>query len=323
MKQPTQLQQLLERTKLLYPDIEPKKLFSHNHPTTFRVNRLRTTKYTVVSALSAAGYEIEPVSWYEDAFIMKNKSLRELTDTDIYRRGELYVQSLSSMIPPLVLAPKANDKILDLCAAPGSKTSQMAAIMKNTGEILANDNSRIRIYKLDANLKLLGVTNTMTHFGVGQTLWQQYPEYFDRTLVDVPCSMEGRIQLSDEKTYKDWSLKKIRELSERQRWLLRGGVSATKPGGVIVYSTCTLSPEENEGVIDWILKKEKGCLEVESISLGCTTRAGVTIWNGKAYAPDVVSTVRILPIETMEGFFVAKLRKTKSNIMSNKSIDRS
>lgn len=315
------LHDLLERTQHIYPHVQARQLFSFTRPTTFRINRLKATKENVITQLHIEGFVVEPVAWYHDAYILMNKSLRELTESEVYKRGEIYVQSLSSMIPPLVLDPKRDEKILDLCAAPGSKTSEIASLIGNTGEILANDNSRIRIYKLKANLTLLGATNTKVHFGVGQTLWQEYPEYFDRTLVDVPCSMEGRISTDDEKTYKDWSVKKIKELSERQRWLLRGAISATKPNGIVIYSTCTLAPEENEGVIDWILKKEKGALVVDNISLSLQTYPGITSWKEKTYLPDVAKTIRILPSETMEGFFIAKLRKIQSNVIRHNTID--
>jgi 16S rRNA (cytosine1407-C5)-methyltransferase len=232
-----------------------------------------------------------------------------------YTDGWLYVQSLSSMVPPLVLQPQPGERILDLTAAPGSKTTQMATLMENQGEILANDTSLVRLFKLQANLNTQGVTNTTTRRSSGQDLWQAFPEYFDRTLVDVPCSMEGRFLCSVPKTYENWSPKKNKELVLRQRALLRSAVSATKPGGVIVYSTCTLSPDENEGVVDWLLKKEGTAIEVEAISVpGLPVTQPITHWKHKVFASAIAKTVRILPSSTMEGFYVAKLRKTRATV---------
>jgi len=284
-------------------------------PTTFRVNPLKTNHADLLADLSKLGFEIEPVNWYADAFILRNKSKAELIETPMYQHGELYVQSLSSMIPPLVLDPQPGEKICDLAAAPGSKTTQIAAMMRNTGEIVANDRSKIRLHKLVANLKLQGVTNVRTRLTSGEDLWKRFPEYFDRTLVDAPCSLEGRFEAGNPKSFDGWSLRKVQLLSAIQSHLLRSAVSATKRGGAIIYSTCTLSPEENEQVIDWILQKEPGVVEVESIELPMPgLQAGITHWERKDFSPAVHDTIRILPSRTMEGFYIARLRKIKSNV---------
>jgi 16S rRNA (cytosine1407-C5)-methyltransferase len=185
----------------------------------------------------------------------------------------------------------------------------MAMMMNDTGEIIANDLSPIRIFKLKANLAGQGVTHTTTNRMPGQFLWKRFPAYFDKALVDAPCSLEGTIYTERPKSYSMWSVHKIKELSQRQRYLLRSAISATKVGGEIVYSTCTLAPEENEGVIDWILAKEK--VEIVPISVpGLKTYPGITQWgNAKPYDPRVTACMRIYPTELMEGFFVAKLRK--------------
>ena len=194
----------------------------------------------------------------------------------------------------------------------------MAMSMGNTGEIVANDISRVRLFKLEANAKTQGVGNIKIVNAPAQRIWQMYQEYFDKTLVDVPCSMEGRFDTHEPKTYAGWSFKKVKTLAKDQKWILRSAVSATKAGGDVVYSTCTLSPEENEGVIDWILKKESGSLKVEPIVLpGIQTLPGIETWYDETYSPEVKKTLRILPSANMEGFFVAKLKKVKSTVMSD------
>lgn len=304
-----------------YTDEESRKeiltSFCSRHPSTFRANTLKITAEELQKKLSELGIETERVNWYTDAFILKNVPQKVLTETDLYKNGYFYVQSLSSMIPPLVLEPKENEHILDLTAAPGSKTTQIAALMKNTGEIIANDKSRIRMYKLEANLKIQGVTNTKASYIPGEFFWKRYPEYFDKTLVDVPCSMEGRFFVEDPKSYQDWTPGKVKMLSEMQKWLLRSAISATQPGGTIVYSTCTLSPEENEGVIDWILKKEKTTIQLETIELkGLKTYPGITTFGQKQFDKEVSKTLRIFPTQIMEGFFVTKIKKLHSNLPS-------
>jgi tRNA (cytosine49-C5)-methyltransferase len=280
----------------------------------FRTNTLKTTTEELEKQLEKQDFEIEKVSWYHDAFILKNKSVRELTETEEYKQGKIYIQNLSSMIPALVLDPKPDEKILDLCAAPGSKTTQIASLMQNQGEIIANDLSRQRLYKLTANLHMYGVTHTKTLSFPGQMIWKKFPEYFDKTLVDVPCSMEGRIRLDDPKTYEDWKLGKIKELETKQKYLLRSAISATKVGGVIVYSTCTLAPEENEGVLDWIIKKTGDAIEIEKIEIpNLELQPGIKEWN-KPFSAAITAAARIHPSQKMEGFFIAKIRKKLSTI---------
>lgn len=313
----------LERLKLIVPPEkydEVVKTFYKRRPTTFRTNTLKTTTEKLIGELKAQGFKFEPVSWYKDAFILTSPTKKELIETDQYKNGELYVQTLSSMIAPLVLDPKPNEQICDLTAAPGSKTTQIAMLMENTGRILANDKSRVRLYKLQANLTMQGVANTTVANTLGQTLWKLYPEKFDKTLVDVPCTLEGRFFADDPKTYREWSTNKIKILSQYQKFLLRSAISLTKPGGTIVYSTCTFEPEENEAVVDWVLAKEKGNVVVEPIELTLSkTQPGLLKWKSSNFKNEIKNTMRILPTEVMEGFFVAKLKKLKSTIDSSEA----
>lgn len=282
---------------------------------TFRANTLKITPEDLQKQLLQIGIETEKVNWLPNAFFLKNVPQKVLAETEYYKNGYLYLQNLSSMLPALVLNPQLNEKVLDLTAAPGSKTTQIAALMENTGQIIANDKSRIRLYKLEANLKIQGVTNTHITSLPGQILWKKYPEYFDKTLVDVPCSLEGTFQANNPKTFQDWSPKKGKMLVQTQRYLLRSAISATKVDGIIVYSTCTLSPEENEGIIDWMLKTEKDAIEIENIELPIPNASpGRTQWNNKQYNNKLEKTIRIPPSTTMEGFFVAKLKKIKPTL---------
>ena len=317
---PSLPQDFLDRlNKLIPPEYLEGVLdsFTHRRPTTLRANTLKNSEEKLESSLSSQQVILKKVSWNPLAFVIESPELRALTELPEYKEGKLYIQSLSSMIPPLVLDPQAGDKVLDIAAAPGSKTTQMAALMRNEGMILANDTSHVRRYRLQANLDMQGVTIAQIGKVDGRSIWQEYPEYFDKTLVDVPCSMEGRFLGTDAKTYKDWSPKKVKILSNLQRWILRSAISATKPGGTIVYSTCTISPEENEGVIDWVLQKEAGNVELVSIEIpNLPTSPALLSWGDKTYNEQIKKCVRILPSDLMEGFFVAKFKKVSSNIHS-------
>lgn len=289
--------------------------FTIRKPCTFRANPLKISAVELKRKLSELSIEVTPVRWNSEAFILQNVPQKKLMETHLYKDGFLYIQGLSSMIPALVLDPKPNEKILDIAAAPGSKTTQIAAMMGNTGEILANDKSHIRNYKLKANIELQGVTNTHVTQFPGQIMWKKLPEYFDRSLVDVPCTMEGRFYTEDPKSFRDWSTNKIKYLIEIQKYLLRSAISCTKPGGTIVYSTCTLEPDENEKIIDWMIKKEEGAITIEEIVLPFFSfDRPLMEWNGRPMNNEVRHTARIIPTELYEGFYIAKIKKNHTTI---------
>lgn len=309
--------QLLERLKEIYSKDEYNNimhsLYTRMLPS-FRTNSLKISPDELEKRLKKQDFEIERVDWFQDAFVLKNKSIRELTETEEYKEGYLYIQNLSSMIPVIVLDPKPEEKILDIAAAPGSKTTLIASLMQNTGELTANDLSFKRLFKLKENLSKMGVTNTKVLNLSGESFWKKLPEYFDKTLVDVPCSMEGRIQCNDPKTYQDWSTKKIKQLSKLQKYLLRSAISVTRVGGTIVYSTCTLAPEENEEVVEWVIEKAPNALIVEKINIpNISLQNGLTTWKRKEFT-HTKNCARVTPNQTMEGFFIAKLHKTASTL---------
>ncbi len=314
-------EKFLERIGMLYSEKDlPNvlKAFEERPIPSFRVNTLRAKTTDVKQKLEAQGFDLEQVRWYGDAFLLRNKSVRELTESDVYTAGNIYIQNLSSMIPALALDPKPDERILDIAAAPGSKTTQIADLMQNNGEIVANDLSRKRIFKLKDNLEQYGVTNTKIENHAGETFWKRYPEVFKKTLVDVPCSMEGRILCSDPKSYQDWSPKKIKQLALLQKYLLRSAISATDVGGTIIYSTCTLSPEENEDVIEWVIKRVNGnttnAVSVEKIEIpNISLTPALDSWKKRTFE-HAKHTSRVTPSATMEGFFIAKIKKHKSTV---------
>lgn len=289
----------VKRVTSFYPEMNVSDVFK-KRSISIRVNTLKANKEDVLKVLNDLTIPHEEIIWCDNALLLPTATSKHITNTSLYKEGKIYIQSLSSMVPALVLNPKGGEKVLDMAAAPGSKTTQIAALMENKGQIIANDIDSNRIYRLKSVLANQGVTNTTTSRLPGQSLWTKYPEYFDKVLLDAPCSMEGKFDVADPKTYSHWSLKKVKNLSKLQRWMLRSAVSASKIGGTIVYSTCTLSPEENEQVIYWILEKERGNVVLEKIEL-----QNLSLKNGY-----------ILPSSTMESFFVAKLKKVKSNTLA-------
>ncbi len=210
-----------------------------------RINTLKTTRSQVETLLAELDATFRRVGWYPDALVVSNYSMHELMEQKLYQEGLIYIQNLSSMIPVLVLHPQSGESILDVCAAPGSKTTQLAEYCGNACTVLANDSSRDRLYKLRAALKKQGCTTVTTSLFPGEALWKRYTESFDKVLIDVPCSM-GQA----------YATKNLHRLVNRQKKLLRSGFACLKSGGRLVYATCSPRKEENEEVVAWLLKKE-------------------------------------------------------------------
>lgn len=313
-----------------------------SRPVTFRINTIKNSRKEVMDELSANGLKVKTVPWYSDALILINKKQSELEKTGLYQNGKIYLQSLASMIPPLVLAPQPGEKVLDLTAAPGSKTSQIAAMMHLQGELVANDNNEIRFQKLRHNLALLGccpflnchpersegsvplVSGQIHRFALndseerrfctvynenGHKLCQRFPNYFDKILLDAPCSAEARIILAEHRTYGFWNERNIKDLAFAQRQLLRAAWGALKPGGVLVYSTCTFAPEENEAQISKFLESFPEAKIIESRLDGLQKAEPVVKWKDKELNKKVKKCWRLLPTNNVEGFFICKILK--------------
>ncbi|MEA3342670.1 MAG: RsmB/NOP family class I SAM-dependent RNA methyltransferase [archaeon] len=273
-----------------------------------RVNRFKITREECVSRLKEEGFVLKSIPWNKWGFWVEDKRDVALGNTPEHFLGYFYVQEASSMIPALVLGAKEEETVLDVCAAPGSKTTQMAEMMENTGLVVANDTNISRIKALRYNLDKGGVVNTIVTRMDGAKLNRCGIE-FDRVLVDAPCSCEGTVR-KDWKVLSHWSEPLIFNLSRLQKHIVLNAVQCLKSGGVLVYSTCTLAPEENEGVVSYLLDKVKG-LSVERIEVdGLKTREGVLEWQGERFSEDVRDCARIYPQDNdSEGFFVAKIKK--------------
>ncbi|MGI9173850.1 MAG: RsmB/NOP family class I SAM-dependent RNA methyltransferase [Rhodothermales bacterium] len=281
--------------------------------TGFRVNTLKATRSDVRASLEREGVGFHDVSWKPDAFWVEAEERAALLASAAYQAQAIYVQNLASMVPPLALAPKPGERVLDLAAAPGSKTLQMACMMEDEGEIAAVEVVKGRFFKLRANLEAQGATAVRTFLQDGTKVWRYRPEHFDRVLLDAPCSSEGRFHLSDPQTYAYWSPRKIKEMARKQRRLLYSAVQCLKPGGTLVYSTCSFAPEENEAILDKTLRRFDGALHLEPLSLELENmQPPLESWQGRPFKSALRHARRLLPTETMEGFFVAKLRKTAS-----------
>ncbi|NKB70329.1 MAG: RsmB/NOP family class I SAM-dependent RNA methyltransferase [Candidatus Latescibacteria bacterium] len=303
--------------QILPPDRYPacRATFSSPAATAFRLNPLQGEPQETLAQLHAEGFTLNQLDWPDDAFSVPADQRRALTDSPACRQGRLYIQTPSSMIPPLLLAPRPDEWILDLAAAPGGKTIHLAGLMGNQGRISAVEAVRKRFFRLRTNLETHGVANTSTYLKDGTRVWRVCPEQFDRVLVDAPCTGEGRFHTDDPRTFAYWSNHKIRQMVRKQQRLLFSAVHSLRPGGVLVYSTCTFAPEENEGVIDRLLRRFDGALSVEPISLPLdNAQAGLSQWNDRPLHPHLNRARRILPDGLWEGFFVCRLKKERSTL---------
>lgn len=286
------------------------KVFTHLHAQRglcVRINKLRITKEEVVSELESQNIAFQDIQGIDFALFLQNIEKKVVTNLECYKSGGVYPQNLSSMFVPLVLAPQPDDRILDLCSAPGSKTSQIAAMMNNQGEIIAVERVKERYYRLRSVLDQLGVTNVTAHILDGRKFKDDFG--FDRILVDAPCSSESILKLDEPKSFQYWSERKIKEMAHKQKGLLLNASRLLKPGGTLVYSTCTFAPEENEAVVTWVLRKNPD-LELQAIDEICVPAYPCLFeWRARRFAMDVSRCLRIEPSEMTEGFFIAKFSK--------------
>ena len=270
-----------------------------------RVNTLKISVKELVKRIEK-NWTLEPIKWCKEGFYMSNPNRRDIGNTIEYQLGYYYVQEAASMLPPLVLDPKPGETVLDMCAAPGSKTTQMAAMMKNKGVIVANEPKGKRIASLGINVQRCGATNIVFSIMPGQRMKGQK---FDKILVDAPCSGTGAIRKSL-KTLQIWNPTGCRSLAGIQKQLLSVAYACLKPGGIVVYSTCSLEPEEDEEVIDSFLNFHPDA-KLLPINLPIKKGKPVLEYGLKKYNPEIKKVLRIWPQDNdTEGFFVAKIQKS-------------
>ncbi|WP_297068163.1 tRNA (cytosine(49)-C(5))-methyltransferase [Thermococcus sp.] len=267
-----------------------------------RINTLKVPFEVVVERLSE-DYELEQIPWVREGFFINADNLVEVPEHGL---GLIFGQEASSMIPPVVLDPKPGELVLDMAAAPGSKTGQMAQYMENEGCIIANDPQLDRANVLIANLNKMGVLNTIVTTRDGAH-FARYGSSFDRVLLDAPCSSAGMIR-KRWNFLTAWRMKRVLRYMNIQKKLILAAYRALKPGGILVYSTCTLDPLENEEVVDYLLRKTDARLE--RIDLPVRTSEPVLEWEGRSYSSELRKALRIHPGDNdTEAFFVAKITK--------------
>ncbi len=259
---------------------------------TLRANRNKIKIENVKEKLTENKIEFKEVEWYKDALIIENVREDEIRKLPMYENGEIYLQSLSSMLPPIFLEPRAGENILDMAAAPGGKTTQIAAMTENKAYITACEKNKIRAERLKYNLRKQGATcvNIMTEDA------RHLSDYFsfDKILLDAPCSGSGTDNVFEAKFSKEL----IQESCKTQEALIKKALNILKPGGELIYSTCSILKQENEEILNKVVKAGK----VEIVPIIVEEKI-------PTLAVNIEGTICVCPTELYEGFFVAKIKK--------------
>ncbi|MHC4375830.1 MAG: RsmB/NOP family class I SAM-dependent RNA methyltransferase [Planctomycetota bacterium] len=235
-----------------------------------------------------------------------------LLESAAWSTGRLFLQGLGSQLAAHALAPEPGERVLDLCAAPGAKTSLLWALMEGRGELIANDQSRGRAYKLEALLDQLKADGVQVRCRAGESYGRTDPAGFDRVMCDVPCSAEARLHVDAPKLIAEYRPGEAKRLAPRQERLLASAVRAVRPGGVVLYATCTLNRTENERVVERILKRSRAGklppVELEPLPSRPTAATPGVDEHG-APLPDLAEFARLWPDARTEGFCLARLRR--------------
>lgn len=272
-----------------------------------RVNTIKADISKIKKRLNDKGWKLMLIPFCKEGFWVEHETGRlDIGNTLEHALGYYYVQEAASMIPPLALEPKPHEMILDMCASPGSKTTQIAQYMENTGLLIANDFTGDRMKPLGLNVQRMGLTNTILTKMYGQWFAKKNI-IFDKILVDAPCSGTGTIRKSL-KTLKMWNPVMIERLAATQKKLIITAFDILKQGGTMVYSTCSTEPLENEGVVSYLLENRDA--EIMDIELNLKKSEPIMEFEGQKFRPEVKKVIRLWPQDNnTEGFFVAKIRK--------------
>lgn len=270
--------------------------------------RVNTLKISVPVLLKMFKFKLKATNFSEDSFFILDSNFdiktEKLGHLPLHHAGAFYVQEASATAPVLALDIKENDKVLDLCAAPGGKSTQIAASLNGTGLLWSNEFIKNRSNILLSNIERMGIKNAVISSCSPEILCKKLAGFFDKVLVDAPCSGEGMFRKNPE-TIKEWSEEHVLSCAKRQNLILESAKHAVKENGILVYSTCTFSPEENEEIICEFLKNNKNFELVEiNHSFGRPALSDYTLVN-----EDIKNAKRITPLDGGEGHFIAKLRK--------------
>ena len=302
--QPQFKKEFIERYRKLTDWKEFREACTKRLKRSIRVNTIKISPEKLIKRLEEKGYKLTQVPFYKEGFYVEGEKM-DIGNLPEHSLGYFYVQEAASMIPPLILGPEKNEFILDMAAAPGSKTTQLSALMENTGIIVANDYKYQRLKPLEINLQRCGCKNVLVTISKGHKIRNMQ---FDKILLEAPSSGTGGIAKSL-RTLEIYNTDMIKKLAIEQKRLILTAYSLLKPKGILVYSTCSIEPHEDEAVINHLLKNTYAKLEkIEIKSL--KSSEPVLEFENENYSSEIKKCLRIWPQDNnTEGFFVAKIIK--------------
>jgi 16S rRNA C967 or C1407 C5-methylase (RsmB/RsmF family) len=282
----------------LFERLQKKEFFS------FRVNNLRSNPKEVLSLLEEEGIFPSTIDWYDSAFVLPISFREKLVKSKAYTQKYIYIQNLSSIFSALKLDVTKDDWVLDLAAAPGGK-SLIFSYLAN--KVSAVEPKKDRFFMMKRNFKESLAKNIQTYNKDGRYIYKSCYEWFDKVFLDAPCSSEAHIDIDKGITW--WSLRRIYKFAKLQKQLIESAFNSLKPGGTLIYATCTFAPEENEAVVTYLLKKYQNAKIVEIEHNLLNIQKGLTKWEDESFLEDCSKTLRFLPEGAFSGFYMAKIKK--------------
>jgi len=301
---------MIERYFQFLGEDQTKQLLDANEkPLTpsIRANTLKIEIETLKNRLENKGFKLEPIDWMPYGFEVRRAPFN-LGSTHEFLQGLYYLQSVAPMLPAFILDPNPSDIVIDMCAAPGGKATHLAQIMNNEGNLILIERNRNRIPALDYNLRRMGVSNSIVINDDAVNLSKMNLKA-DKILLDAPCTGEGLIR-QDSSRKRSKTMKDINKLSTIQKKLLKTGLNALNPGGQLLYSTCSIAPEENELVIDDVLK-DNSDFAIVNIPSNYGVEGIIEVYN-KTLREDIKYSQRLYPhLHNTIGFFISLIEKVK------------
>jgi tRNA (cytosine49-C5)-methyltransferase len=291
---------------LKLPQHKLKEFFYQPTAEVIRINKLVKEYASVLNFFEMKGISLEKIPWAEDTYLVKNKLGIDLKITSEFSKGLFTIQNLAEIIPVVVLNPNSKEKVLDMY--PGESTIHIANLMNNDGEILALSENPEEVFK---KLQKYNVKNTEVESVKGEDVHKRYIDTFDKILLNAPSSREGSMYFTKKRPLKNWSIKKTQALARLQKKLIIAAFKCLKSGGSMVYFTSTISPNENESVVSYLLEQEpEASLEkIDVLQNQDFLKQGLRSWNEEVYHSDISNTLRTIRGKTMIGAYIALIKK--------------
>jgi len=271
----------------------------------FRVNMHKSNPIEVLDLLKEEGLEPNGVDWSNNAFVMPLSLRDNIVKSRAYSENLIYIQSLSSIFAALELNVSSSDWVLDLAAAPGGKSLIFSEVANKVSSV---EPDKSRFFSMKRNFKKMGAKNIQTYNKDGRFVYKATPEWFDKVFLDAPCSSEAHIDIKKGITW--WNTRRIYKFAKLQKELIISAFESLKPGGEMIYATCTFAPEENEAVVNFLLNRYNNAKVLPIKHTLSNAQNGLLKWQNEEYSKEIENSLRILPDGSFSGFYLCKIYKS-------------